>query len=58
MKNTKEWLDAHPQHLDTDSKDFDNYIQMTSNSLGTGADSEKNKIIKNIMKEVRIDKNI
>jgi hypothetical protein len=54
--NTSEWLDAHPDHLNTNSKDFKKYVKMTENSLGSGEESEKNKIIKNILKEVVLDK--
>ena len=56
LSNTADWLEAHPDHLDTESKDFDEYMKMTENSLGSGDDSEKNKIVKNIMKEVKLDK--
>ena len=56
LSNTSEWLDAHPDHLNTESKDFDEYMKMTENSLGTGEENEQNKIVKNILKTVTIHK--
>ena len=52
--NQAKWLDAHP-NLD-DEKEMEKYIQMQDHSLGTGEESEKNKIVKNILKEVTIQK--
>tara|TARA_A100001388_G_C28736700_1_gene484518 strand:+ start:78 stop:971 length:894 start_codon:yes stop_codon:yes gene_type:complete len=52
--NQAKWLDAHP-NLE-DEKEMEKYIQMQDHSLGTGEDSEKNKIVKNILKEVTIQK--
>ena len=56
LGNTGKWLNKYPNHCNTESRDFDNYIKMTTNSLGTGEEMEQNKIVKNIMKEVIIDK--
>ena len=56
ISNTSKWLDKYPEHTDADSKDFEKYVKMTNNSMGTGDDGEVNKITKNIMKEVIIDK--
>jgi hypothetical protein len=56
ISNTSKWLDKYPGHTDADSKDFEKYVKMTNNSMGTGDDGEVNKITKNIMKEVIIDK--
>ena len=58
LGNTSEWLDKYPEHCISGSKDFDNYMKMTENSLGTGDEEEQNKIVKNIMKSVTIDKKI
>lgn len=58
LGNTGKWLNKYPNHCNTESSDFDNYIKMTANSLGTGEDTEKNKIVKNILKEVVIDKDL
>ena len=52
--NQAKWLDAHP-NLE-DEKEMEKYIQMQDHSLGTGEESEKNKIVKNILKEVTIQK--
>ena len=52
--NQGKWIDAHP-NLE-DEKEMEKYIQMQDHSLGTGEDSEKNKIVKNILKEVTIQK--
>ena len=58
LGNTGKWLNKYPNHCNTESSDFDNYIKMAANSLGTGEDTEKNKIVKNILKEVVIDKDL
>ena len=52
--NQAKWLDAHP-NLE-DENEMEKYIQMQDHSLGTGEELEKNKIVKNIMKEVTINK--
>ncbi len=52
--NQGKWIDAHP-NLE-DEKEMEKYIQMQDHSLGTGEESEKNKIVKNILKEVTIQK--
>lgn len=56
LSNSEEWLDKYPNVLTPGSKDSNRYIKMSENSLGTGDESEQNKIIKNILKEVVIDK--
>ena len=56
LSNSEKWLDEHPNVLTPNSKDSARYIKMTENSLGTGLESEQNKIVKNILKEVTIDK--
>lgn len=56
ISNTGKWLEKYPDHVDANSKDFEKYVKMTNNSMGTGDDGEVNKITKNIMKEVIIDK--
>ena len=57
ISNTSKWLEKYPDHVDTSSKDFEKYVKMTNNSMGTGDEGEQNKIVKNIMKEVTIEKN-
>ena len=56
IKNVNEWLEKYPGHLNPDSKDFDRYMKMTSNCMGTGEETDNNKIVKNILKEVIIEK--
>jgi hypothetical protein len=58
ISNASEWLNKYPEHNIAGSKDFENYVKMTENSLGTGEDDEQNKIVKNIMKTVTIEKKI
>jgi len=57
-----EWQKAYPEYNDTESKQNDNYMKMICNAMSgsTTEESDKNyeKIIKNISKEVIIDKNI
>jgi hypothetical protein len=55
ISNTSKWLEKYPDHADPNSKDFEKYVKMTHNSMGTGEESEKNKILKNIMKEVKLE---
>ena len=55
ISNTSKWLEKYPEHADPNSKDFEKYVKMTHNSMGTGEESEKNKILKNIMKEVKLE---
>ena len=52
--NQAKWLDAHP-NLEKE-EEMEKYIQMQDHSLGTGEEIEQNKIVKNIMKEVTINK--
>jgi hypothetical protein len=54
-ENQMEWLDNHPDVLVPGSKDSNKYIKMMSESLGEGTDTEQHKIMKNIMKEVKIE---
>jgi len=56
LSNSEKWLDNYPDVLTPGSKDSNRYIKMSENSLGTGEEAEQNKIIKNILKEVIIDK--
>ena len=56
ISNTGKWLEKYPEHVDAGSKDFEKYIKMTSNCMGTGEETEQNKIIKNIMRDVTIKK--
>ena len=52
--NQAKWIDAHPNL--NDETEMEKYIKMQDHSLGTGQEIEKNKIVKNIMKEVIIQK--
>jgi hypothetical protein len=56
LSNSEKWLDEHPNVFVSGSNDSTRYIKMTENSLGTGLETEQNKIVKNILKEVIIDK--
>ena len=56
--NVVEWTDKYPEHENIDSNEFDMYMKMTSNCMSAVDDSDNNKIVKNILKEVMIDKNI
>jgi hypothetical protein len=54
--NTGRWLEKYPDHTDPNSKDFEKYMKMTSNCMGSGEETDNNKIARNIMKEVIINK--
>ena len=56
--NIEEWLEKYPGHINPNSPDFDKFVKMTSNCMGTGNEADDDKIVRNIMREVTIDKNI
>ena len=57
-----EWQKKYPQYKDPDSKQSDRYMEMICNTMDASSKDEQdknmNKIIKNITKEVVIDKTI
>lgn len=56
------WREEHPTCLDPQSKQNDVYLKIVSNSMSGGSQEEMNKnydkIIRNIAKEVTIEKNV
>ena len=54
--NMSKWLEKYPGHTDPNSKDFDKYTKMTSNCMGSGEETDNEKIIRNVLKEVQIKK--
>ena len=56
ISNTTKWLEKYPEHENAGSKDFEKYMKMSNNSMGTGEEIEQKKIVKNILKEVTLDK--
>jgi hypothetical protein len=60
MKQITEWQKAYPEYNDPDSKQNDKYMKMLCNAMSGSSkeESDKNyeKIIRNIAKEVLIDK--
>ena len=61
IKQIVEWQKKYPEYTDPESKQNDKYLHMICNSMSGSSDEEQsknlNKIIKNITKEVIIDKN-
>jgi hypothetical protein len=57
-----EWQKKYPEYKDPESKQNDKYLEMLSGVMGGSTDDEQSKnldkIIRNITKEVIIDKNI
>jgi hypothetical protein len=57
-----EWQKKYPDYNDPDSKNNDKYLKMLCNAMCGSSDEEQtknmDKIVKNISKEVIIDKNI
>jgi hypothetical protein len=57
-----EWQKKYPEYKNPDSRQSDRYMEMICNTMNAsskeGQDKNMNKIIKNITKEVVIDKNI
>ncbi len=62
MKQISEWQKAYPEYNDPNSKQNDHYMKMLCNAMcgSTKEETDKNyeKIIKNIVKEVVIDKDM
>jgi hypothetical protein len=60
MKKIPEWVKAHPDCLDSDSKQNDKYLKIVSNSMSGSTEEEQknniNKIISKVAKEVLINK--
>lgn len=60
MKKIPEWIKAHPDCLDSDSKQNDKYLRIVSNSMSGSTEEEQknniNKIISKVAKEVVINK--
>ena len=61
IKKISDWQKLHPQYSDPESKQNDKYMQIVLNSMSgsTNEESEKNyeKIVKNVVKEIVINKN-
>ena len=61
LEKIPEWQNDHPNFSEIDTQDNQEYIQLTIHSIGADSkeESEKNhdKIAKNVLKEVLIDKN-
>ena len=55
IENQAEWMERHPEILTPGSKDSNRYVKMMSESLGTGSEMEQHKIMKNIMKDVKLE---
>lgn len=60
MKKIPEWVKAHPDCLDSESKQNDKYLRIVSNSMSGSTEEEQksniNKIISKVAKEVVINK--
>ena len=60
MKKIPDWIKAHPDCLDSDSKQNDKYLKIVSNSMSGSTEQEQknniNKIISKVAKEVIITK--
>ena len=60
MRKIPEWIKAHPDCLDSESKQNDKYLKIVSNSMSGSTEEEQksniNKIISKVAKEVVINK--
>jgi hypothetical protein len=59
LNNLNHWKEENPNHVIMDSNEDKEFVEIMTNSLGgMGSDREKNKqkIIKNVLKEVIVDK--
>ena len=62
MKQISEWTKEHPEYNDYESKQNDRYLKIVSEAMSGSSQEETNKnynkIIKNIVKETIIDKDV
>lgn len=57
IKQIDEWIKEHPKYNDYDHKDNTTYLELVSSSMiGNDFENDSNKIIRNIAKEVVIEK--
>ena len=59
LNNLDAWKEENPNHVVMDSKEDKEFVEIMTNSLGgMGSDREKNKqkIIKNVLKEITVEK--
>ena len=59
LNNLDAWKEENPNHVIMDSKEDKEFVEIMTNSLGgMGSDREKNKqkIIKNVLKEITVEK--
>jgi hypothetical protein len=59
LNNLGAWKEENPNHVVMDSKEDKEFVEIMTNSLGgMGSDREKNKqkIIKNVLKEITVEK--
>jgi len=57
IQQIPKWTEEHPHCKDSDSKQNDQYLQILCESMGSAEPSNVEKVIRNIAKEVVIDKN-
>jgi len=56
IKQIQKWTECHPHCKESDSKQNDQYLQILCESMGSSEPSNLDKVIRNIAKEVIIDK--
>jgi len=56
IKQIQKWTDNHPHCKESDSKQNDQYLRILCESMGSAEPSNLEKVIRNIAKEVMIDK--
>jgi hypothetical protein len=56
IQQIQKWTESHPHYKESDSKQNDQYLQILCESMGSVEPSNLEKVIRNIAKEVVIDK--
>jgi uncharacterized protein (UPF0216 family) len=56
IKQIQKWTESHPHYKESDSKQNDQYLQILCESMGSCEPTNLEKIIKNVAKEVVIEK--
>jgi hypothetical protein len=56
IKQIQKWTECHPHYKESDSKQNDQYLQILCESMGSSEPANLEKVIRNIAKEVVIDK--
>lgn len=57
LKHFPEWMETHPNCNDSNSKENEEYHSLIKNTITQNTEDNKNKVAKNIIKDVYHHKN-